>query len=422
MTRAQIFSRLSAIPKNPKKVFLLTHTDLDGAGAAVLTNLAFPSAKVEVQHCNNSEMSSCILTALREHGEEYDLILATDISLSETDAAIADEYIHNNFLLFDHHPTAMQLNQYIWACVYDGMIEDSSRAAYFDMQDDWHTSATGLLFDYLAYHKFECILTHPRIIEFAYSVSAYDTWDWKTTNCKKGIIQDLNSLCAIYGLSRFEQTITLRISTDDKLILPIDRVFFEIEQDKVDSYISKIKNNIVTGTVKILGRTYTYAGCVSTAYVAPVFEYLRDNYPDCDVLIVNTGASVSMRKTKSDIDLAVVAKHFGGGGHAGASGFPISTNDINRVLEMPFSEQQLDDPVGIVAKTSVFGKDEHKIQVNIEETSVRSFVVEATSIEEAEDIAKAMYAAGQVPSGIPGIRQMQIDDDVARESTSWFEF
>lgn len=421
MLREQLFERLSKIPEHPDNVLLLTHTDLDGAGAAVLISAAFPNSNVDIKHCNNKEMSDCILTALKEQSCDYDLIMVTDISLTEEDARIADGFVHENFLLFDHHPTAMHLNKYNWACVHNGKIEDSSRATYYDLADDWHTSATGLLFDYLAYHKFDCILNSPKLNYFAYAVSAYDTWDWKTTKCKKDYIQELSTLCSIYGLSRFERAMSLRIAANEDLLLPIDRLLFEIEQERVDTYISKIKDSIVTGTVDILGKKYSYAGCISTDYVAPVFQYLRDNYPSYDILIINTGASVSLR-TNTDVDLAVIAKHFGGGGHVAASGFPQDLKTINTILELPFRHKSSVTASDSASRTSVFGTNKSGITVNIEETIIHSFTVDATSMEEAEELAKAMFDAGEIPAGVPGVKQMQIDDNRSGESTEWFEF
>lgn len=335
MTREQLFSRLKQIPTNLEKVLVLTHTDLDGAGAAVLVTVAFPNATVDIKHCNNNEMSDEILKAIKEESNKYDFILASDISLTALAAEEADLYIKNNFLLFDHHPTAEHLNKYNWACVYGGKIEDSARAVYYDSADDWHTSATGLLYDYFAYKELEAILKYPKLTYFAFAVSAYDTWDWKITFCKKDSIKELNTLCFIYGLDRFERSMRLRITMNEDLITRTDKMLFELEQERVDRYIDRLKDNIIIGSLEVLGRTYSYAGCISTDYVGPVFEYLRDTYPNYDLLIVNTGTSISMR-TNTGVDLAVIAKHFNGGGHTAAGGFPIKLEDRCKILTIPF--------------------------------------------------------------------------------------
>lgn len=334
MTREQIFSRLNSLPENPQSVLLLTHTDLDGVGCAVLTSAAFSSSRVDVRHCGNATMSSDILFALNDHMYDYDLILATDISLSEADAVKADKLIHDNFLLLDHHPTAMHLNKYSWACVYGDSIEDSLRAKYYAKNDSWHTSAAGLLFDYIDYNKFACVSEHPLLTEFAYMVSAYDTWDWKNTSCVKDGIADLNTLCYLYGFSRFERAMGLRIASGESLFLPIDNALLEFEHDRIEAYIAKLRDSIITGTICIDGRDYTYAGCISTTLVSAVFEYLREYY-DCDVYLVNTGTSISMR-ANTDIDLATIAKSFNGGGHKAAAGFPIPLAEQKHLLELPF--------------------------------------------------------------------------------------
>lgn len=346
MTKLELFSRLRPIPFESKKVLLLTHTDLDGAGAAVLTNLAFIHANVTVKHCNNNTMSKDILKAVMDNNieETYDLVLATDISMNEDDAHLADTYIGSEhpFLLFDHHPTAMHLNKYNWACVYSDKIDDSRRAAYFEPEEkNWHTSATGLLYDYLDCEGYSCVSNLADLDYFAHAVSAYDTWDWKNAQCTTVDIEDMNALCYLYEIEDFEDKMISRLANRERFINSLDREALAKERKKIDAYLKNLKPYIATGELIVQGRKYSYAGCISTVYVAQVFEFLRKNYTNCELLLVNTGSSLSMRTNDNSIDLSAIAKYFNGGGHRAAAGFPITEEARADMITRPFGSHTI---------------------------------------------------------------------------------
>ena len=160
MTRQELFQKMPVVRNDLRKILILTHTDLDGAGAYAVIRSIFPKARADVLFCGNNRMSNDIISVLRRK-QRYDMIFATDISISEKDSRLADSLIHDNFLLFDHHASAEYLNKYKWACVYPGRIEDSPRNGLFKSNCDWHTSGTALVYEYLSYVLPEHAVEHP---------------------------------------------------------------------------------------------------------------------------------------------------------------------------------------------------------------------------------------------------------------------
>ena len=58
---------------------LITHTDLDGIGCAILAKIAFRD-NVEIEYCNNPDGATEALNKLKAY--LYDSIIVTDISFS----------------------------------------------------------------------------------------------------------------------------------------------------------------------------------------------------------------------------------------------------------------------------------------------------------------------------------------------------
>ena len=117
---------------------LLTHTDLDGIGCAVIYRAAVPGAR-PAELVENGQVDERVRRALASERE----LLVTDHGVSEATAAMVDEFVAGggSFTLLDHHRSALHLAARAWATV------DESR------------SAAGLLFEHLG--------RPPRLAEFA---------------------------------------------------------------------------------------------------------------------------------------------------------------------------------------------------------------------------------------------------------------
>lgn len=342
MNKETLFSKLNK-PKLTDNILLLTHTDMDGSGASIILKSIFPS--VTVKYCSNGTMSNDIKEAVFDTENNYDYIFACDISCTEDDAIeINNHPNHVKLSVIDHHLTAIGLNKYEWACVEPNLLEDSYRKQYYPENVSGLSSGTSLMYDFMEYCN---LLTNVTNVEFmktiVHMIAAYDTWDWVTVFNKNKDIETLSTLFDIYLSERFESKILNSISnilsTEDDIFDDTDRLLLEIEKDKIDIYLKNIAKAFHTGTIKLSEIEYTIVFCTSDKYLQDTFESMKSLYPNYDMYIINYGTGIALRAVKDDINVGLIAKEFGGGGHPGAGGFKIPLKNQIKVIETAFASE-----------------------------------------------------------------------------------
>ena len=154
------------------KIKIFTHTDLDGVGCAIIAYLAFGKENVDVEYCNYDDVDDKVEAFIENEDlyRSYDSIFITDISVSDQVASMIDclDKVERTVRLFDHHGTALRLDNYFWCTVYEYL-------------DAVKTSGTELFYLYLSnslsltYDQ----TTQNKISRFVSIVRDYDTWRWK---------------------------------------------------------------------------------------------------------------------------------------------------------------------------------------------------------------------------------------------------
>lgn len=167
---------------------IFTHTDFDGVGCAVLAQLTF-GKNVDITYCNYDEVDVLVREYISKIDKGHDTCFITDISIKDDLASVIDREYKNNFKLFDHHKTALELNKYDWCTV---KTENNDTGLM--------TSGTELFSKYLIDHKYLDV----DVSDFVRIVTDYDTWRWSTLG-KAGLVsKDVNDLMYLYGRERFE--------------------------------------------------------------------------------------------------------------------------------------------------------------------------------------------------------------------------
>lgn len=332
-TLRELFDKLPNVDKTAN-ILVLTHTDLDGEGIALLFSLLFEN--ITIKHCSNAVMDKEIRDAATSAFSSYDYIFACDISCTETTAEIIEDYGNRNrLIIIDHHKTADFLNKYDWAVVYPDMVSDSFRASLYTDVAAGHSSATGLLFDYFDIKGHTARLKN---IQFTRAVvetiSAYDTWDWVNCFSSNPRYKAFNDLYFAYGEEIFEQVMIQRLNACDprgfEFFSSQDKLILAIEANKQKAAVEKVKDSIKTGILTIDDREYAIAICFTAECIPSVFAYMRDTYKDSDINIIITPRTISMRTDKPNVDVSAIAKKFNGGGHTGAAGFTLDlTKQLN---------------------------------------------------------------------------------------------
>ncbi len=300
---------------------LFTHRDLDGIGCAVLAQLTF-GKNVDITYCNYDEVDVLVREYISKIDKEHDTCFITDISIKDDLASKIDREYKNNFKLFDHHKTALDLNKYDW-CVVETM----------NNKKGLQTCGTELFYEYLIEHKY----LKEDVKDFVKLVTNYDTWRWTEVGNMGLISKKMNDLLYLYGRDEFvkwcldkfkSRKSFLRFDKEDELLL-------QFNQKEIDKYIdSKEKEMIIS-----CDGEYKYGVVFAEKYFSELGNELCNRNPNLDyVAMVNVGTySISYRTIKENIDVGQVAKRYGGGGHQKAAGSDfhnhIVTQFINNIFE-----------------------------------------------------------------------------------------
>lgn len=347
--------------KSHSKILLLTHTDLDGEGAAILFKFILGHDNVDVIRCKNATMSFDIAQTLsnEELMRKYNMVFATDISCNEKTA----KYLNytpciDKFVLLDHHASASYLDKYPWACIQPEVFLDSYRYDSYQSYPDYtgHSCGTSLAYDYLEY----CGLltsfsttTIQLIQQFVHMVVRWDTWEWVHLHNSQPEYNQLRLLYDTYGFETFSNRILQKLchtasdvptSMMDILIDDTDRFVLSFTEQTIQNAIKDMKHRVRTGTLRIpYHKEYSVVYLCTNQYINEAFDMMKENYPNQDLYICNYGSGLSFR-TMTDIDLSIFLSEFGGGGHPDAAGLQIPMEKrLELVSDLFHGEFRLND-------------------------------------------------------------------------------
>lgn len=382
MRNERDFSQLIKMTSNgDTKIHIVTHTDLDGAGAVVLFKQFFRN--VDVTYAHNNVMSKKIVEAVENH-QKYDYIVVTDISPTLEDAANI-EFMEGSkkLILLDHHETSRNyLKHYKWAVNHQYLETDSpifdrylkgrvDKSADFtdEQMEGILASGTSMALDYLLYcFKGEGEIHNiSKMVEFATLVTLWDTWAWQNVfnMGPKTRPPMLNNIFHLYGKSIFTQEYASRIYNDEyndvmsMWFTEKEELMLSIDAYKKSEYVGDVIDDIKATTIDMsyfrpdgggdledICILYVYAHQYYSDVFAEMskiaskenYECIVDGkkYPITFFAIVN-GSTVSLRSTPKGIYHAGnFAAIFGGGGHKDAAGIPFSDDDKLNYLKQAF--------------------------------------------------------------------------------------
>jgi len=314
------------------KVKLITHNDLDGVGCEIVGELAFDNLDTTI--VKNPKDASAKVTEFinSKEYENFDLIFITDISVDEETADLIQdlpimEYI--KFTLLDHHGTAGYLNKYEFATVRtEGKLgKEAGTSMFFEYLVEQGFFVKDNLFDALTI--------------FVEKVRRYDTWEWKDVYSDQEALE-LNNLLYLVGQRNFVSKMIHKFKTTNPFVVMDgswrqmfdqgDKTVISVDNDKKEAYINNKEKQISSCRYS----KGTFGLVFSEQYTSELGNVLSERHPNFDfIALVDMGSrKVSLRTIHDDIDLGKdVAKLFGGGGHAKASGFEFDL-DVNRITAM----------------------------------------------------------------------------------------
>jgi oligoribonuclease NrnB/cAMP/cGMP phosphodiesterase (DHH superfamily) len=303
---------------------LLSHNDLDGVGCGILAKLAFGD-QVNVRYNSISSLNAQVEWFL-ENDDKHTFLFITDLSVNEENEKRLDAFYQagGNIQLLDHHKTALPFNSYEWGHV---VVEDAEENL---------TSATSLFYEYLVTHQ----LMKPSNVtaEFVELVRQYDTWEWEKNNNQEA--RRLNALFFLVSIEEFEEKMINRLKAGDHFRFDeFEKKILDMEENKIERYIRRKRRGLVQTQAGGLFAGIVYA----ESYHSELGNELGKEYPHLDyIAILNMGGKrVGFRTIHDHIDVSEVAGHFGGGGHAKASGCSLTDEAYKQFVAETFHLEPL---------------------------------------------------------------------------------
>ena len=287
------------------KRILVTHTDLDGAGCAILCKREYPDIEVRYHDYDTIDEVS---KELWDNKDDYYQIIFADITPNEEIGMMMANYTgESKFVFIDHHITREYLKTV--------MPYSTQRIIY-----DTKVCATCLTANYLdSLYGWK----------FVYGVDAYDTWKLDSEYREYGL--KLNLLFNYYGMDEF----VIEFSALDEIDGYEERIIKVLERVTRDYLAEKLRQ----GKQRIDKDDNIYFEVYVCEHSGHVGVLLDDpNFPpECRYIkTINLNEDVVGLYSKDDFDVSVIAKEHGGGGHPGAAGYQLNTPEDN--IKCTFSE------------------------------------------------------------------------------------
>jgi oligoribonuclease NrnB/cAMP/cGMP phosphodiesterase (DHH superfamily) len=347
------------------EVFHISHNDLDGYSCVMISryfdklyeNAGLSFTTVEINAGDIKEFELAISKA-----REYDLIIVTDLAINrEMWGIIAGSRIRDKLIYIDHHVVPENMNDVITA---DGNEASNKRVLagdnlwYFNEQGisaaklytrtliglalmkepaetDHGASKSVTQFSRLlqTHDKLE----HRNLRYYADIVSIYDTYEHVKDPSKPESIaaRELNILFTHLNRATFgryinafikDDSINTNLLTDGFNTGPntdfswIKAYLSEMIFMK-DEYIKKIcKKYPLVRLITTDGTKYLTAIVYTDRYVSDIGYNICLSDDSVDICVCITGDTVQFRSIKEDVDVSILARQLGGGGHKHASG------------------------------------------------------------------------------------------------------
>lgn len=315
-----------------------THTDLDGAGCAILLEVASsirnPKTGI-IFYLNNGspqrryfvERGIIFDSMVLESIQNDDIIIITDITPSKYVMEELRKYYNETgkVIVVDHHRTDM--DEQFMIIHYDEHLK-----GYPDIQ----TSATSILADLLVY-KVNHQYSYDMIFLMVGDIRDWDTFRWTTVyginNMINFNVPDLPEVFQEKTRSYFLNVMLNTFGMDIFIDMMTDMImnlgaFTQLHYDIWINHIRRIRSvqETLRTTTKIIDFEGYKCGVILDSH--NLSENLNFICRELDVDIslgVNVSkGTVSIRTNSDDISVYEIAKKYGGGGHTKASGFPLN--------------------------------------------------------------------------------------------------
>ena len=291
------------------KRLIISHiADPDGVTPIILSKLVFEEFDYILSE--NKDVNSNVKNNL----DKYDFIYVVDLNISEELADFIEENYKDKIMIIDHHLSCNNMNKYSFIHV-DAKGKESGTSLYYKYLLNNYNS------DLLNKESTKMLVEHVRTM---------DIYDFSKTNKEEA--EKLEMIFKIYGKDKFIDKFYNVIINDLELYSKEDLNLVALEKARIQRYIEEKEFIEISLDNKRVGVVF------AERYVSELGNYLinKNNYLDY-IILINIDKKISYRGN-GKIDLSVIAKKFGGGGHINAAGNCLPSGLKEKVIKEIFPD------------------------------------------------------------------------------------
>ena len=306
--------------------YIITHTDLDGVGAAVLGKLLWDSDDVTIIYSEAFEVDMHVEDILKEMTLR-DFLYIVDCAPS---ADMMDRLEEEPFMkvLLDHHVAKFDVSKYPWAYVYPESGDSGTSLFYKYLQSPTSGKITG--FDSAALiEPFDVSVTY----DFVELVRKYDTWEWAKTNDFKA--RDLNQLFFVMGASDFVEHCVMCLQSGEAPLNDFAKQLIYYKDLEIQRYIKNKLEKVEYMNIDGI----KFGVVMAESYKSQLADAIMNNCGVSGAAIIGS-EGVSLR-SKGNVDVSVIAQKFGGGGRLNTAGFGIDKEVRRRYISRIFGQAHI---------------------------------------------------------------------------------
>lgn len=293
-----------------KKLKLITHADLDGVGCAIVVKQAFEQLGYEIDVIPASYASlERTIRGLYHNKDKADKYLMTDISPETKD--LVDLWLSlPGSEIIDHHAS-----RECW--------KDVPGVTIITHHEGNPVSATKLCeLRYINYSEPQ----PPYLNAVLDMINKWDAWLWPNEpKLMQDQILQLQGLCSALGIVSTLKVLPEFIQNGE-FSNDMINIILESEEYKLNRAVKKSIETIDVREVWYNSQMYRAGVVMLDEYQSIVAEKVFAHFSrvdeDLDALFMVGSHTVSARTKNPELDLSVLTKAFGGGGHKSAAGFP----------------------------------------------------------------------------------------------------
>ena len=291
------------------KRLIISHiADPDGVTPIILSKLVFEEFDYILSE--NKDVNDNVKNNL----DKYDFIYVVDLNISEELADFIEANYKEKIMILDHHLSCNNMNKY----------------SFIEVNAEGKESGTSLYYKYLLNNYNNNLLNRESTKMLVEHVRTMDIYDFSKTSKEEA--EKLEMIFKIYGKDRFIDKFYNVIINDLELYSKEDLNLVELEKERIKRYIEEKEFIEISLDNKRVGVVF------AERYISELGNYLINKYDYLDyIVLINIDKKISYRGN-GKVDLSVIAKKFGGGGHINAAGNCLPSGLKEKVIKEIFPD------------------------------------------------------------------------------------